>query len=316
MAVFTTVITEPLLRLIYPDRLIARDIAAAERAAVTTPQAYRVLVAVDDVQRVQPLVEASLSLVRGREPAQIILSHFRLVRGTPPLLEVSSGLTVELAHIAASLEELNQVARSVEEQGVECLVLDRSSSNMAMDLSTQASTVSADVVLLDMRVGMDDWRRVARTIIESGTSRLLVADFIGGTRTENVCVCPLSATRSDYAVLDVAIRLANISSAPLLLLDNSGTRRAARRIESTVSHLRQSGVAVRVAKADDRPSSRARVAVMALTDAFADGGEPADATAWLRAELTVLVRPLPDDDDDQLDDVLGQLRPSSEERPK
>ena len=34
MAIFTTIITEPLLRLAYPDKLLARDVAEAERAAL------------------------------------------------------------------------------------------------------------------------------------------------------------------------------------------------------------------------------------------------------------------------------------------
>src|SRR3954452_11332411 len=46
MALVTTVMTEPLLRRIYSDRTVAREVAAAERAELGEPGAFTVLVAV------------------------------------------------------------------------------------------------------------------------------------------------------------------------------------------------------------------------------------------------------------------------------
>jgi NhaP-type Na+/H+ or K+/H+ antiporter len=43
MAVITTVITDPLLRIVYPERMVARDVAQAERAALGLTAAYRVV---------------------------------------------------------------------------------------------------------------------------------------------------------------------------------------------------------------------------------------------------------------------------------
>ena len=48
MAIITTVMTEPLLRRVYPDRMVARDIAEAERAELGVADAYRVLVSVPE----------------------------------------------------------------------------------------------------------------------------------------------------------------------------------------------------------------------------------------------------------------------------
>jgi Kef-type K+ transport system membrane component KefB len=44
MALITTVMTEPLLRRVYPDRVVAREVAAAERAELGDPDAFTVVV--------------------------------------------------------------------------------------------------------------------------------------------------------------------------------------------------------------------------------------------------------------------------------
>ena len=46
MAIITTVMTEPLLRRVYPDRIVARDIAEAERAELGAADSFGVLVSV------------------------------------------------------------------------------------------------------------------------------------------------------------------------------------------------------------------------------------------------------------------------------
>lgn len=48
MALVTTAMTGPLVRRIYPDRRVARDIAEAERAALGVTAAHRVLLIVPD----------------------------------------------------------------------------------------------------------------------------------------------------------------------------------------------------------------------------------------------------------------------------
>ena len=49
MALVTTAMTGPMLAVIYPKRLIDRDIADAERAALSAGAAYRVLVVVNSL---------------------------------------------------------------------------------------------------------------------------------------------------------------------------------------------------------------------------------------------------------------------------
>lgn len=306
MAVVTTVITEPLLRVAYPDRLIKRDIDAADRAALAAPPSYRVLVATDDVGRVQPLADVAVALVRGREPAQIVLSHFRLTPGPNQTLGISSGMTTELAEIAESLEVLNRVAGSINAEHTEAVVLERASRSMSVDLPTQAATAEADVVLVDVRVAAD-WRAAARAIVAQRSARLLVADFSPAVATANRCVCLLAGDRADAAVLDVAVRLAIGSSADLLLVDASGAHRGSRRVESFAGRLRRAGVTVETGAPEEDSRPRARFVVAALSKSLLDDRGAADTVRSPAAELTVLVHQSPDQDD-ELGETLRQLR--------
>ena len=55
MALITTAMTGPLLKRVYSDRVMQREIAEAERAALGVTDAYRVLVLVDDPERARDL---------------------------------------------------------------------------------------------------------------------------------------------------------------------------------------------------------------------------------------------------------------------
>jgi hypothetical protein len=154
---------------------------------------------------------------------------------------------------------------------------------------------------------MGDWRTVARAVADQGTSRLLVADFVPAMGVENTCVCVLAAERSDGAVLDVAARLAMGSSAVLLLVDGSGSRRGAKRAESFAGRLRQGGIIVEIGRADDHPPSTARFVVAALPEALLAEDRSVGTAARRDAELAVLVHPRPDEED-ELDHTVEQVR--------
>jgi Kef-type K+ transport system membrane component KefB len=310
MAVVTTVMTEPLLRLIYPNRLIARDIAVAERAALAEPPAYRVLVAVDALNHAKPLADAAVPLVRGLEPAQIVLSHFRPTKADSPPLELGSGLATELAQIADTLEVLNSAAGSISGRDVEAGVLERASRNVAVDLPAQVATVQADAVLVDVSADTEEWRAAAAAIAAEGTHRLLVARLgEPAATTENTCVGVLTGTRSDDAVLDVAVRYALALSSPLLLLDGSDKRRGARRTESMADRLRDAGIVVRTERVKGSHTA-VRVAVLAWSgDGPHETVRQTDAEQTV-AELTILVHP-GRDEVGELDQTLERLGPSA-----
>ena len=70
MAVVTTMMAAPLLNLVYPKRILDRDIAEAERAALGLEDAYTVVVVVDDPARDAALVRLACDMVGQGEPGR------------------------------------------------------------------------------------------------------------------------------------------------------------------------------------------------------------------------------------------------------
>jgi Kef-type K+ transport system membrane component KefB len=146
MAVVTTVMTSPLLNLVYPPRILARDIAAAERAALGLSDAYTVMVVVEDPQRDVGLVQLACDLVGRESPAQVVLT--RVVPRTQPKPEVASGLGIDLALLAEAGEELLALRRVVEERGLRGSIASRFSDDAWRDVAELAASSDADVVLV------------------------------------------------------------------------------------------------------------------------------------------------------------------------
>ena len=102
MALVTTVMTGPLLDVTYPQRRVARDIAEAERAALGDEAVDRMLwwlsrpVADNEV----PL-EIAVTMLVGARPAEIVVAD---LQPQGRLLDLGSGLSGELAEMAAAME--------------------------------------------------------------------------------------------------------------------------------------------------------------------------------------------------------------------
>ena len=62
MAIVTTGMAGPLLRYIYPNRIMERDIVEADRSALGRAGAHRVVVLVDDPVTAGPLVDVAAQL--------------------------------------------------------------------------------------------------------------------------------------------------------------------------------------------------------------------------------------------------------------
>ncbi len=113
MAIVTTIMTEPLLRLVYPEKSLKRDIAEAEKAALGVIDAYRVLALIggggdDDQDTDALLVDTASDLIGDEHPAELVLSNFSQMRGG---LEVGNGLVVELGQMAEGFERLKALAQ-------------------------------------------------------------------------------------------------------------------------------------------------------------------------------------------------------------
>ncbi|WP_329423967.1 cation:proton antiporter [Streptosporangium sp. NBC_01495] len=156
MALVTTAMTGPLVRRLYPDRRVARDIADAERAALGVTAAHRVLVIVPEPPAEQaPLVGLATTLALSAPSAspaspasssEVVLGHLRPYPAGR--LEVGSGLSSELAELAETLHELETLAATVRERGSESRVVSRFSADVAGELPGLASGARPDLLVL------------------------------------------------------------------------------------------------------------------------------------------------------------------------
>lgn len=131
MALVTTVMTGPLLSFTYPQRRVARDIAEAERAALGEEAVDRILVLAQDGQDERHLVDLALGALAGARPAEIVIADL-----TPQgrALEVGSGMSLDLAEMAAAMERQQVLVHYGEERGVPVRVIAHPSADVEQDL--------------------------------------------------------------------------------------------------------------------------------------------------------------------------------------
>ena len=228
MAVVTTVITEPLLRLVYPDKLLARDIAEAERAALGLVDAYRVVVVVE-LEGSEALVDVGVDLLGQEDPAELLLTRFELSR---PRVEVGAGLLSQLVGIAAGFDSLQDLVRRARAAGAVAQVRSQASADPGRDLVAQAEAVEADAILL--RVGDPSTEAVLR----AADCPVLLSS--PGPADGPICVRP-GPGDDGLAALEQALRIALRTGRPLVLLD-SGDRRNDHRAQDLVRRLTAAGV--------------------------------------------------------------------------
>ncbi|MFD0664161.1 cation:proton antiporter [Thermocatellispora tengchongensis] len=147
MALVTTAMTGPLLRRVYPDRRVARDIADAERAALGVTAAHRVLTVVPErPAEGTPIVDLAADLAKAKSPAEVIIGHLHPFPAGR--IEVGTGLSSELAEMAESMGDLENLAAHARAQGAEARVVSRFSGDTAAELPTLVASAQPDLVLL------------------------------------------------------------------------------------------------------------------------------------------------------------------------
>ena len=143
MALITTAMTGPLLKRVYSDRVMQRDIAAAERAALGLIDSYRVLVMVDDnPQRARSLAAVGAALLGTGRPAEVVLS--RLISRPAAPLEVGAAVVPDLARMATTVDELHALAGKLKANGTAVSVLTRFSGDPWADVVAQAKAVEGE----------------------------------------------------------------------------------------------------------------------------------------------------------------------------
>ena len=244
MAVVTTMMTSPLLRLVYPPRVLARDIAAAEKSAMGLVDAYTVLVVVEDPQRDRALVHLACDLLGRESPAQVVLT--RVVKRTTPKPQVASGLGADLALIASAGLELRELARLVEARGLKASVASRFSDDPWTDVAEVASSTDADVVLARAGWGVPEgavnptpWPAELH-----GTVVVVSGELGEPGLTPHGPVAVLQGGDADgRAALRLAAQASMGRSVPLQLRAGAGWR-AERRAAGVAEGLRRAGVLV------------------------------------------------------------------------
>jgi Kef-type K+ transport system membrane component KefB len=294
MAVITTIMTAPLLKLVYPDRIIAKDVEEAELAALGIPNAYRVVVLLGDVGTDTPLISLAGDIAASERPSQVVLSLFRPQEIAP--LELGTGLSFELAEMAAIMGDLEVQAEALRARGLDCVVLSRFSADLTEDAITQITTTNADVVILSGTADIDRERLLASV-------EVTLAVWEGPSELASVSG-PISAVAHEGDAADAAIalsvRLAAVRNAPLALLDD-GTRK---RMSGLTERLSRFGVSAAVAADGQAPQG--------LVALDLDAPAPDGAAGLLRVRKSLLK------DQSELNELLNAgpiVLPSQEPAP-
>ncbi|MDT7546498.1 MAG: hypothetical protein QOE99_2608 [Actinomycetota bacterium] len=254
MAIFTTVITEPLLRLVYPDKLLARDIAEAERAALGLVDAYRVLALVPETSggerdpRAESIVDTGVALLGSERPSELVLSRF-----DKPMkkVEVGAGLSGELMSIAASFGASQDLVHRAADRGAKAVARSQFSDDPARDLLAQSIAVEADALLVRVDAADATGVKLADRLL-ADIDCAVVMDVGGVAPTEGSLVAVLVGPGDDgLAAIEQAVRLTRRTGAPLELID-VGDRREGRRLGGLLERLRAAGVpaSIRIASTD------------------------------------------------------------------
>ncbi len=238
MALVTTAMAGPLLNLVYPDRLVRADIAAAQKTALDTPDAYTMLVALDDRPADHELVGLASELIGHERPAALVLS--RLPPAPPTPVELGSGRAADLVRAG---DELRDLARAVEDRGIPCTIMSHYSADRGADLAEQASHIDADVIVVP-----EGWEGNGAS--GDRPSRRTRAVVRLGTAPSGPLIVVVNDDGPDAAA---ALRLGSHVAAQRgvpLRVQGAGGWRAGRRAAHAVEALRRGGVDIELVGED------------------------------------------------------------------
>jgi K+:H+ antiporter len=290
MAIFTTVITEPLMRIIYPAELVDREIAEAERIGSDLAEAYRVLTGSPEGDPGPLLAELAAELTTGEDQREVALVQFNST--TDDDVEFGMGIgTGSLDQIAGSLDALHQLETTVKAAGVPCFARSRVSDQPGHLLGILADENVADVVLVPA-----DPAYVPPGGSQSPAAPSARLDLPPGAEDVSGAVgARLEGGGNDRPTLDLALRLASARGTPVRL-DVSGS--PGRRLSHTIDRLRSAGLVTdrgdEPVGIDIRPGDPAR-------------GGTTTPTLWVQAGR--------DDGVEALDELVQRLAAGASESP-
>ena len=218
MAVVTTMMTGPLLGWAYPNRRIVRDIAEAERAALGDAATDRGLVVAASERSSAALVDVAVGLLRDSPNAEVVVAAFEAQRTRK--LEMGSGLTDELAEMAASMERLEVLVRRGELAGVPVSIIANPSGDVAADVMALSDALSPQYVV----VWADD--EIGRRVVDAaGCPAVVVAAHLDEVAGGSPVEITWSAGPDGEAAVALGCRLAASLGSPVHLLEGAGGKR-------------------------------------------------------------------------------------------
>jgi hypothetical protein len=221
MALVTTAMSGPLLKAIYPDRVMQRDLAAADRAELAGGPAYRILVLIDRPETAGPLVDIGADLAATRSGSELALAHLVSLRADKRL-EVGSGLGGELLQMTLVMGQLHTLAERAAARGAPATVLSRFSDDVAGELPVYVVAAEPDTIVLDSGHAADEDQAYAAIRAEGRTRLITVSGPVPDTPS---AVAVSSGHGGDAsAALNVATQLAAARHLPLVLAGADGRR--------------------------------------------------------------------------------------------
>src|SRR6516164_2448178 len=221
MALVTTAMSGPLLKVIYPDRVMQRDLAAADRAQLASGPAYRILVLIDHPETAGPLVDIGADLAATRPGSELALVYLVSVR-TEQWLEVGAGLGGELLRMTLVMGQLHALTERAAARGAPATVFSRFSDDVAGELGTYVEAAEPDTIVLD--ANHDSYEDDAYAAIRAD-SRTRLVTVSGPVPDAPSAVAVYSGHGGDAAAaLNVAAQLAAARRLTLVLAGGDGRR--------------------------------------------------------------------------------------------
>lgn len=302
MALVTTIMTEPLLRLVYPERMLRHDIAEAEKAALGVVDAFRVLALVGGGGDDRALVDTAADMIGTEDPAELVLSYFSQMRTG---LEVGTGIGAQLGQMAAELERLKTLSQRAEARQLRSVVRSQFTDDVGGDLIAQATAVDADIVLVP--IPSDDGAVLTTQLLSSAPGELVLVVNPGMAAAAgvapNVTVVISEGVNGDAAV-ELGARVAFSRHCSLRLIPDTNARKLTRRaaeLSESVGRRMPSEAPERGEGSLDAALMGAGLIVMAADD-VARGRQVAGAAH----AMVLLVRAAADDDGRGLERWLNE----------
>jgi Kef-type K+ transport system membrane component KefB len=245
MAIVTTIMTEPLLRLVYPEKAMRRDIAEAEKAALGVVDAYRIVALVGGDGDEDAMVDMAADLIGDEHPAELVLSNFSQMRRG---LEVGMGLAQELSQMASGFERLKALSHRAAQREVRSVVRSQMSDDIGGDLLAQAAAVEADVVLVPLPAS--DGTALAARLLRDPAPELVLVVAPDGPAGNGPAAGPVAVvvgeSANSSAALELAARVAFSRHCSLRLIPETSARKLARLASERAEELTRVGVVCQV----------------------------------------------------------------------